>query len=57
MNKNPSEGKAELKLAPCAAAAGLKKPGGLAALSLQASQVDQAFGEAMDQQIAQLFNC
>ena len=44
-----------MKLVPCAAAAGLKEPGGLADLSIQASQVDEAFGEAMDQQVAQLF--
>ncbi len=56
MNKNPAEGKAQVKLVPCASAAGLKKPGGLSALSLQASQVDEAFGEAVDQKIAQLFN-
>ena len=55
MNKNPAEGKAEVKLSPCAPKAGLKKPGGLATLCLQASQVDEAFGEAVDQQIAQLF--
>ena len=55
MNKNPAEGKAEVKLVPCAAPAGLKEPGGLADLSIQASQVDEAFGLAMDQQVAQLF--
>ncbi len=51
-----SHGKAQVKLVPCTSAAGLKEPGGLAALSLQASQVDEAFGEAVDQQVAQLFN-
>ncbi|MDB4336766.1 hypothetical protein N9996_04210 [Synechococcus sp. AH-603-M21] len=56
MNKNPPEGKAELKLVPCASAAGLKDPGSLSALSLQASQVDEAFGEAVEQHIADLFN-
>jgi hypothetical protein len=56
LNKKPARGKAELKLVPRASAAGLKKPGGLAALSLQASQVDEAFGEAVDQHIAKLFN-
>ena len=56
MNKNPTGGKAEVKLIPRASAADLKKPGGLAALSLQASQVDEAFAEAVDQQVAQLFN-
>ena len=56
MNKNPPEGKAELKLVPCASAAGLKDPGSLSALSLQASHVDEAFSEAVDQQVADLFN-
>ena len=51
-----SHGKAQVKLVPCAAAAGLKDPGGLSALSLQASQVDEAFGEAVEQHIADLFN-
>ena len=51
-----SHGKAQVKLVPCAAAAGLKEPGGLSALSLQASQVDEAFGEAVDQHVAELFN-
>ena len=55
MNKNPPEGKAELKLVPCASAAGLKDPGSLSALSLQPSQVDEAFSEAVDQQISELF--
>lgn len=56
MNKNPAAGKAEVKLIPCAAAGGLKEPEGLSDLSLQASHVDEAFGEAVDQQVAQLFN-
>ena len=56
MNKNPPEGKAELKLDPCASAAGLKEPGSLSALSLKASQVDEAFSEAVEQHIAELFN-
>ena len=56
MNKNPAEDKAEVKLVPCATSEGLKEPGGLSALSLQASHVDEAFGEAVDQQVAQLFN-
>ena len=30
--------------------------GGLAALSIQPSQVDEAFGEAVDQHVAELFN-
>ena len=56
MNKNPAEGNAEVKLVPCTAAAGLKEPGSLTALSLQASQIDEAFGEAVDQHVAELFN-
>ena len=56
MNKNFANGKAQVKLVPCAAAAGLKDPGGLSALSLQASQVDEAFAAAVDQQVAELFN-
>ena len=56
MNKDLAGGKAEVKLVPCAPTAGLKKPGGLATLSLQASQVDEAFGEAVDQEVAELFN-
>ena len=51
-----SHGKAQVKLVPCAAAAGLREPGALAALSIQPSQVDQAFGEAVDQHVAELFN-
>ena len=51
-----SHGKAQVRLVPCAATAGLKEPGGLSALSLHASNVDEAFGEAVDQQVAQLFN-
>ncbi|MDA7676974.1 hypothetical protein N8563_00475 [bacterium] len=56
MNKNTSEGKPEVKLVPCAAPTGLKEPGGLSALSIHASQVDKAFSEAVDQQVAELFN-
>ena len=56
MNKDPAEGKAELKLVPRAAARGLKEPGGLATLCLNASQVDEAFSEAVEQQVDQLFN-
>ena len=50
-----SHGKAQVKLVPCASA-GLKEPGSLAALSLQASQGNEAFGEAVDQQVAQILN-
>jgi prevent-host-death family protein len=51
-----SHGKAQVRLVPCAAAAGLKRPGGLAALSLNTAQLDDAFSEAADQQVAELFN-
>ena len=56
MNKDPAEGRAEVKMDPCAAARGLKEPGSLSALSLQASQVDEAFSEAVERHIAELFN-
>ena len=56
MNKNPAGGKADMKLVPRASAAGLKKPGGLATLCLKASQVDEAFSEAVERHIAELFN-
>ena len=56
MNKNPAGGNAELKLVPRVAARGLKEPGGLATLCLNASQVDEAFSEAVEQHIAELFN-
>ena len=56
MTKDPAEGKAELKLVPCATSDGLKEPGSVSALSIQASQEDEAFREGVDQQIAQLFN-
>lgn len=49
-------GKAQVKLVPCAAAAGLKQPGGLAALSSSAAQLDAAFSKAVDQQVAELFH-
>lgn len=50
-------GKAQVKLVPCAEA-GLKQLGALAAASpeLLVSQVDAAFAEAVDQQVAELFN-
>ena len=56
MSKNPAGGKAEVKLVPRASARDLKEPGSLAALSLQASQVDEAFSEAVERHIAELFN-
>jgi antitoxin (DNA-binding transcriptional repressor) of toxin-antitoxin stability system len=46
----------QLKLLPFAASAGLEQPDGLPTLVLQASQVDAAFGEDVDQQVANLFN-
>jgi antitoxin (DNA-binding transcriptional repressor) of toxin-antitoxin stability system len=53
-----SHGKAQVKLVPCVSNAGLKRPGALAAScpELQASQLDDAFSEAVDQQVAQLFH-
>ena len=53
-----SHGKAQVKLVPCASAAGLKRLGALAAASpeLLVSQVDVAFAEAVDQQVAELFS-
>jgi len=56
LNKDPAGGKVEVKLVPRAAARGLKEPGSLSALSLQASQVDEAFSEAVERHIAELFN-
>ena len=53
-----SHGKAQVTLVPCASAAGLNRPGALAAASpeLLASQVDAAFDAVVDQQVAELFN-
>lgn len=53
-----SHGKAQVKLVPCAVVAGLRRPGALAAAfpELQSSQLDGAFSEAVDQQVAQLFH-
>jgi antitoxin (DNA-binding transcriptional repressor) of toxin-antitoxin stability system len=53
-----SHGKAQVRLVLCPSAAGLKRPGALAAASpdLVPDQVDAAFSEAVDQQVAQLFN-
>jgi prevent-host-death family protein len=52
-----SHGNPQVKLVPCAAADGLKLPGALAAALPDglAVRVDAAFGEAVDQQVAQLF--
>ena len=51
-------GKAQVKLVPCTSAAGLKQLGGLAASlpEIFASQVDDAFAEAVYQEVAELFN-
>jgi prevent-host-death family protein len=53
-----SHGKAQVKLVPYASAAGLKQLGALAAASpeLLATQMDAAFDEAVDQQVAELFS-
>jgi prevent-host-death family protein len=51
-----SHGKPQVKLVPCAAAAGLRQPGGLVALPSTTAQLDAAFSEAVDQQVAELFN-
>ena len=51
-----SHGKAQVRLVPCVAAAGLKQPGGLASLSSSVAQLDAAFTEAVDQQVAELFH-
>lgn len=49
-----SHGKAQVKLVPCTAAAGLKRPGALAAASpdLSPAKVNAAFSQAVDQQVA-----
>ena len=53
-----SHGNPQVKWVPCAAADGLKRPGALAAALPDglASSVDAAFSEAVDQQVAELFN-
>ena len=53
-----SHGKAQVKLVPCTASTGLKRPGALAAASpaLVPSHADAAFSEAVDQQVARLFD-
>ena len=49
-------GKAQVKLVPCPASAGLKQPGGLidSPAALNPSLIDAAFSEAVDQAVAQL---
>jgi antitoxin (DNA-binding transcriptional repressor) of toxin-antitoxin stability system len=53
-----SHGNPQVKWVPCAAADGLKLPGALAASVPDglAARVDAAFSEAVDQQVAELFN-
>ena len=51
-----SHGRTQVKLILCTLAACLKEPGGISALSIQASHLNEAFGEAVDLQVAQLFN-
>ena len=53
-----SHGNPQVRLVPCAAAEGLQRPGALAAALPDglAARVDAAFSEAVDQQVAQLFN-
>lgn len=56
MNKS-CDGKAPVKLEPCTRAVGLQRPGALAtaAADLAQEQIDPAFGEAVNQQVARLF--
>ena len=53
-----SHGNPRVKLVPCGAAEGLQRPGALAAALPDGlvARVDTAFGETLDQQVAQLFN-
>ena len=53
-----SHGNPQVKWVPCVAADGLKLPGALAASVPDglAARVDAAFSEAVDQQVAELFN-
>ena len=53
-----SHGNPQVRLVPCAAAEGLQRPGALAAALPDglATRVDAAFSEAVDEQVAQLFN-
>jgi len=47
-----SHGKAQVKLVPCAPAAGLCQPGALAAVPR--ARMDEAFSEAVDADVARL---
>jgi prevent-host-death family protein len=53
-----SHGNPQVRLVPCAAPEGLQRPGALTAAVPEglAARVDAAFSEAVDQQVAQLFN-
>lgn len=52
-----SHGKAQVKLVPCMSAPGLKGQGALVGASpaLTPAQLDAAFSEAVDQEVARLF--
>jgi prevent-host-death family protein len=50
-----SHGKAQVKLVPCSAGAGLQRPGALA--GIPTALVDAAFSEAVDQEVGQLMGC
>ena len=52
-----SHGKAQVKLVPCASSVGLKSPGALVGVSLEITpaQVDAAFCEDVEEQVARLF--
>ena len=54
----PIHGKDQVMLVQCTSAAGLKPLGGLAAASFEilASEVNAPFEDAVDQQVAELFN-
>lgn len=52
-----SHGKAQVKLVPCSSSSGLTHPGSLVGVSheLTPAQVDAAFSEDVDEQVARLF--
>jgi len=52
-----SHGKARVKLVPCGSSSGLTHPGSLVGdlVGLTSSQVDAAFSEDVDEQVARLF--
>ena len=47
-----SHGKAQVKLVPCASAAGLRQPGALAGVPRE--RMDEAFSEAVEADVARL---